>query len=67
MLSILDQAEYDEEAYYREVLTSWKNGNFLNSIDVHNKIYREQDGNTGFATRLLESEEEREFVENKFR
>lgn len=53
MFSILDQAKYGEESYYREALTAWKNGDFSNSLDVHNRIYREQDGDTGFATRLL--------------
>lgn len=67
MFSILDQAKYEDESYYREVLTAWKNGDFSNSLDVHNRIYREQDGDTGFATRLLTPEEEQEFIENNFR
>lgn len=66
MLAILDETDYKYEEYYRNVLTYWKNGDFSNAVEVHNRIYREKDGNTGFATDLLTPEEEQKFIQGNF-
>lgn len=66
MLSLLDENEYEDEDYYREVLTTWKDGDFSNAVEVHNKIWRAQDGSIGKAKRLLTPEEEQLFVKNNF-
>lgn len=66
MLAILDETDYEDEEYYRDVLTEWKNGDFSNAVEVHNRIYRERDGNTGFATDLLTPEEEQKFIQGNF-
>lgn len=67
LLSILDESDFEEEEYFRAVLTTWKAGDFSNAFLVHNKIWNGQDGYNGMAERLLTSEEEQEFVENNFR
>lgn len=66
MLSLLDENDYEDEDYYLEVLTKWKEGNFSNAVEVHNKIWRAQDGSIGKAKRLLTPEEEQLFVKNNF-
>lgn len=66
MLAILDETDYEDEEDYRDVLSEWKNGEFSNAVEVHNRVYREKDGNTGFATGLLTPEEEHKFIQASF-
>lgn len=66
LLSLLDENDYDDEDYYRKVLNIWKKGDFSNAVEVHNKIWRAQDGSIGKAKRLLTPKEEQLFVENNF-
>lgn len=67
LLSLLDETDFEEEEYFRAVLTTWKAGDFSNAALVHNKIWNDQDGYNGMAERLLTSEEEQEFIEINFR
>lgn len=67
LLAILDETDFADKEYYREVLIMWKDGDFSNAVEVHNKIWKDQGGHSGKAERLLTPEEEKEFVENNFR
>ncbi|GEK57156.1 hypothetical protein CHL76_02365 [Marinococcus halophilus] len=67
MLQTLDeQTTYQNEKFYQEALTAWDNGNFENSVEVHNKIWSMQEGTVGRATGLLTEEEEQEYIEENF-
>ncbi|WP_035051793.1 DUF6241 domain-containing protein [Carnobacterium pleistocenium] len=67
LLSILDETNFADEDYYREVFNLWKEGDFSDSVEVHNKIWKDQGGFIGKAERLLTAEEEQELVETNFR
>lgn len=66
LLMILDNAAYDNEGFYREALTAWKNGDFSNVVEVHNTIWKWQDGSVGKARSALTDEEEQAFVKRNF-
>ena len=70
MLGILGRSSskdvYDHYDFYYNTLTEWKNGNFKNVVDVHNRIWKWQGGTTGRATRRLTAEEEKEFVKQYY-
>lgn len=68
LLLALDRSESNDEIkYYKEVLNKWKDGDFSNAVEVHNKLWLEQGGTIGKAERLLTPEEEQDFVERNFR
>jgi len=66
LIEALDRNEYNDENYYREVLKNWRNGDFTNAIEVHNKIWEEDAGEVGKATRFRTAEEENQFVQKHF-
>ncbi|EDP67232.1 hypothetical protein CAT7_05270 [Carnobacterium sp. AT7] len=68
LLSALKESNSNEEVeYYKEVLNKWKDGDFSNAVEVHNKVWLEEGGTIGKAERLLTPEEEQDFVERNFR
>lgn len=66
LLTALDEEDYKHEEFYSETLTAWKSGDFSNAVEVHNKLWKLQDGSIGEAIRLLTPEEEAEYVEKNF-
>lgn len=66
MLAILEKEEFENEDFYHEVLTAWKEGDFSNAVEAHNEIWKWQGGTIGKAQRLLTAEEEREYIEKNF-
>ena len=66
MLSVLDKEDFSREDFYRETLLAWKEGDFSNAVDVHNRIWNVQDGTIGRATGLLTEEEEAHYIEANF-
>lgn len=66
MISVLDEEDFSREDFYRETLLAWKEGDFSNAVDVHNRIWEIQGGTIGRASRLLTEEEESKYVEAKF-
>ena len=71
MLAILERVDDGEGKYahydfYYKTLSQWKEGNFENALDVHNKLWRMSDGTVGRANRLLTADEERTFVEDHY-
>ncbi len=67
LLKVLDETEMENEESYREILTTWKKGDFSNSVEVHNRIWSSNEGDIGEAERLATPEEERIYVEENFR
>lgn len=68
LISALEKSDSNEEVeYYKEVLSKWKDGDFSNAVEVHNKLWLEQGGTIGKAERLLTPEEEKTYVEANFR
>ena len=67
MLKALDEADYENESFYREALTDWSKGNFNNAVEVHNKIWSMQGGTIGKARRLLSEREEKAYKEANFK
>ncbi len=61
-----DREKYDHESVYLSILERWDQGDFSKAVHDHNAIWRLQNGNTGMATRLLNTEEEQEYIENNF-
>lgn len=62
MLETLDSTDFEDEDFYRDTLNSWKDGDFSNAVEVHNRIWDAREGNIGEATRLMTEEEEQEYI-----
>ncbi|MBN8193783.1 hypothetical protein JI667_16655 [Bacillus sp. NTK074B] len=62
LLSQLEINQYENEATYKEILTSWKEGDFSDAVSDHNKIWRMQDGTVGKASGLLSPEAEEAYM-----
>ena len=58
---------YEHGPFYEDALTEWQQGNFSNTVTVHNTIWDWHDGLVGRATGLMSAEEEQRFVEENFR
>ena len=65
LLSQLEVNNYTHETTYKEILTSWKNGDFSEAVSDHNTIWRMQEGTVGIATGLLSSKQEQEYIESR--
>jgi hypothetical protein len=65
LLKQLDVNKYENESLYREILTSWKEGDFSNAVSHHNSIWRLQDGTIGKAIALLGPEDEEAFLQEQ--
>lgn len=58
MLKTAQDSDYQYKDFYIESLTAWQEGDFSNAVQVHNVIWRSQDGSIGIATDLLSEDEE---------
>lgn len=58
---------YEHYEFYEKTLTAWEQGDFSNSVDVHNTIWDWHNGTVGRAIGLMTPEQEAEFVERHFR
>ncbi|MCA1065346.1 DUF6241 domain-containing protein [Rossellomorea sp. AcN35-11] len=67
LLGQLDINQYKNEQTYRDILTSWKEGDFSGAVGDHNAIWRMQNGNIGEATAKLSASEEKKYVESQKR
>ncbi|MGM0897065.1 MAG: DUF6241 domain-containing protein [Bacillota bacterium] len=68
MLKILraNEGAYEKYEFYERSLTAWKEGDFSNSVQVHNTIWEWHNGTVGRATGLMSEKQEAEFVEDHF-
>ena len=62
-----NQDAYEYSDYYIEVLELWEQGNFSNTVSVHNFAWDKKNGTVGRATGLMNKDEKRRFVEENFR
>ncbi|MRX71068.1 hypothetical protein GJU40_02650 [Bacillus lacus] len=51
---------------YLDILYSWRDGDYSNSVKAHNDIWALQSGTIGIATSLLTPEEEQQYIEQHF-
>jgi len=58
---------YEQYEFYEKTLTAWEQGDFSNSVDVHNTIWDWHNGTVGRAIGLMTPEQEAEFVERHFK
>ncbi|MGP4040403.1 DUF6241 domain-containing protein [Gracilibacillus sp. D59] len=63
LLEVLEIKTYEQEEVYKDILTRWKQGEFSQAVEDHNKVWKLQDGNVGRATRLLTEEEEQAILD----
>jgi Family of unknown function (DUF6241) len=61
----LEINNYKSEQTYKEILTSWKEGDFSGVVGDHNVIWRMQNGNIGKATGKLNANEEKKYMESQ--
>lgn len=66
LLAIVAASDYKMKAFYRRTLEEWEKGDFVNAVDVHNKIWHMHRGTVGKATRLMTEEEEQAYIQAKF-
>ena len=66
MLKKAQASDYDYKDFYIETLSAWQDGDFSNAVQVHNVIWKSQDGSIGIATGLLSEKEEKEYKAKHF-
>ncbi|ANU22530.1 DUF6241 domain-containing protein [Planococcus donghaensis] len=59
--------DYKHSDFYLATLEKWKEGDFSNTVNVHNTIWDWHGGTVGRATGFMTPEQEQGFVERKFR
>ncbi|MGM0753087.1 MAG: DUF6241 domain-containing protein [Bacillota bacterium] len=65
LLGQLEINNYKNEQTYKDILTSWKEGDFSGAVGDHNVIWRMQNGNIGKATGMLSANEEKKYIESQ--
>lgn len=66
LLEVVEASDFKDRAYYRRTLEEWRDGDFVNAVDVHNKIWHLHGGTIGKATRLMTQEEEAAYIQAHF-
>lgn len=66
MYETAEASDYTYTEFYMRALKDWMEGDFSNSVQVHNTIWNEQNGNVGKATGLMTPEEEKEYIDRHF-
>ncbi|WP_213810490.1 DUF6241 domain-containing protein [Jeotgalicoccus sp. WY2] len=66
MLTTAEKSDYQYKDFYIETLSAWQQGDFTNAVQVHNVIWKSQDGSIGIATGLLTEKEEMEYKAKHF-
>jgi hypothetical protein len=65
LLNQLEVNSYKNESLYREILLSWKEGDFSDAASHHNAVWALQDGTIGKASGLLSPKEEDTFLQEQ--
>jgi hypothetical protein len=66
MLKTAEESSYQYKDFYIETLSAWQEGDFTNAVQVHNVIWKSQDGSIGIATGLLSAKEEMAYKAKHF-
>jgi hypothetical protein len=65
LLNQLEVNNYEHDGLYREILTSWKQGDFSDAAGQHNAVWELQDGSIGEASGVLSPEAEEAFLQKQ--
>jgi hypothetical protein len=65
LLNQLEVNIYKHDRLYREILTSWKEGDFSDAADQHNTVWELQDGSIGEASGVLSPEAEEAYLQKQ--
>lgn len=66
LYSIVTESKFKNKQVLLDILDPWRNEDFTNAVEAHNKIWNIQGGNVGKAKRLLTPLEELEYIEKHF-
>lgn len=66
LIYVIENGEYDKSEMFLDILYRWRDNDFRQAVNDHNKMWKLQLGTVGRATGLLSAEEEREFIEKHF-
>jgi hypothetical protein len=64
LLEVVEKNEFIHEDLYKDILTRWSEEDFTQAVKDHNAIWSLQNGSVGKAKRLLNEEEEQEYIKN---
>jgi hypothetical protein len=65
LLNQLEVNNYKNERLYREILTSWKEGDFSSAASQHNAVWKLQEGTIGKASGVLSPEAEEAYLQKQ--
>jgi hypothetical protein len=65
LLNQLEVNNYKHDRLYREILTSWKKGDFSDAAGQHNTVWELQDGSIGEASGVLSPEAEEAYLQKQ--
>lgn len=67
VISLLEQYNVADRTFYHEAMLDWRDGDFYNAVEVHNRIAQPDDGIVqGKAYGLLSKQEESDYIEKHF-
>jgi len=66
MYETAETSDYTYREFYIRALEAWMEGDFSNTVQVHNTIWNEQNGNVGKARGLMTPKEEIEYKARHF-
>lgn len=64
LLEKVQEAEFEHEEVYVEILTKWQKGDFATAHIDHNRVWSLLNGTVGKATGVMTEEEEKDYLEN---
>ena len=64
---IIEENDFEHKVILLQIADRWKNGDFSRVDKDHNAIWRLQGGSVGEAVGIMSEEEERRFVQEKFK
>lgn len=66
LLDIAERSEYRDKEYYLTELKKWEQGNFENSVELHNHVWIKLGGTVGKAEKLMTEKQEKKYIEEHF-
>ncbi|CAM4281688.1 Host cell surface-exposed lipoprotein [Lacicoccus alkaliphilus] len=67
VISLLEQYNVADRTFYHEAMLDWRDGDFSNAVEVHNRIAQPDNGTVqGQAYGLLSKQEEADYIERHF-
>lgn len=66
LLDIAERSEYRDKEYYLTELKKWEEGNYENSVELHNHVWIKLGGTVGKAEKLMTEKQEKRYIEEHF-